>query len=224
MREVLNVSCERRIAVLDPIELEITNYPDNKEEDCFAPNHPLKPELEKRVVKLSKFLWIEREDFMEEPSKQFFRLYPGNMVRLRYGYVVKCTSFEKDANGRATKVLCEYLPDTKSGTPGSDSVKVKGNIHWVSKAHSYRGTVRLYDKLFSVEHPGSHDTNYLEQLNPNSCTVIEAELEKSLEAIQPGDQFQFERHGYFIADVKDSKPNQPIFNRTATLKDTSQKI
>jgi glutaminyl-tRNA synthetase len=103
-------------------------------------------------------------------------------------------------------------------------VKVKGNIHWVSKAHSYRGTVRLYDKLFSAEHPGSHDTNYLEQLNPNSCTVIEAELEKSLEAIQPGDQFQFERHGYFIADVKDSKPNQPIFNRTATLKDTSQKI
>jgi glutaminyl-tRNA synthetase len=224
MREVLNVSCERRIAVLDPIELEITNYPDNKEEDCFAPNHPLKPELEKRIVKLSKFLWIEREDFMEEPSKQFFRLYPGNIVRLRYGYVVKCTSFEKDSSGKVKKVLCEYLPDTKSGTPGSDSVKVKGNIHWVSKAHSYRGTVRLYDKLFSAEHPGSHDTNYLEQLNPNSCTVIEAELEKSLEAIQPGDQFQFERHGYFIADVKDSKPNQPIFNRTATLKDTSQKI
>jgi len=151
-------------------------------------------------------------------------LYPGNIVRLRYGYVVKCTSFEKDSSGKVKKVLCEYLPDTKSGTPGSDSVKVKGNIHWVSKAHSYRGTVRLYDKLFSAEHPGSHDTNYLEQLNPNSCTVIEAELEKSLEAIQPGDQFQFERHGYFIADVKDSKPNQPIFNRTATLKDTSQKI
>ena len=224
MREVLNLSCERRIAVLDPIELEITNYPDHTDEDCFAPNHPLKPELGKRVVKLSKSLWIEREDFMEEPTKQFFRLYPGNMVRLRYGYVVKCTSFEKDANGKIIKVLCEYLPDTKSGTPGSDSVKVKGNIHWVSKKHSYRGTIRLYDKLFSTEHPGSHDTNYLEQLNPNSCVIIEAELEKSLEAVHPGEQFQFERHGYFIADMKDSKPNQPILNRTATLKDTSQKI
>jgi glutaminyl-tRNA synthetase len=161
---------------------------------------------------------------MEEPSKQFFRLYPGNMVRLRYGYVVKCTSFEKDANGKVTKVICEYLPDTKSGTPGSDSIKVKGNIHWVSKAHSYRGAIRLYDKLFSTEHPGSHDSNYLEQLNPNSCMTIEAELEKSLETIKPGEQFQFERHGYFVADIKDSKTNHPIFNRTATLKDTSQKI
>ena len=145
-------------------------------------------------------------------------------MRLRYGYVVKCTSFVKDENGKITKVLCEYLPDTKSGTPGSDSVKVKGNIHWVSKAHSFKAPIRLYEKLFSAEHPGSNDTNYLEQLDPNSCVTIEAELEKSLEVIKPGEQFQFERHGYFVADLKDSKTNQPIFNRTVTLKDTSQKI
>ena len=209
--------------MLDPLALEITNYPENSDEDCLAPNHPLKPELGKRTIKLTKHLWIEREDFMEEPLPKFFRLYPGNLVRLRYGYVVKCTGFEKDANGKVTKVICEYLPDTKSGTPGSDSVKVKGNIHWVSKAHCYHATIRLYDKLFNTEHPGSHDTNYLEQLNPNSKLTIEAELEQSLKTISPGEQFQFERHGYFVADIKDSKSNQPIFNRTVSLKDTSHK-
>jgi glutaminyl-tRNA synthetase len=136
---------------------------------------------------------------------------------------VKCTAFEKDANGKITKVLCEYLPDTKSGTPGSDSVKVKGNIHWVSKAHSYRGTIRLYDKLFSAEHPGSGDTNYLECLNPSSCEIVEAELEETLKEARPGDQYQFERHGYFIADIKDSKLKQPIFNRTVTLRDIQKR-
>ena len=223
MRDALNESCERRIAVLDPLALEITNYPENSDEDCLAPNHPLKPELGKRTIKLTKHLWIEREDFMEEPLPKFFRLYPGNLVRLRYGYVVKCAGFEKDTSNKITKVLCEYLPDTKSGTPGSDSVKVKGNIHWVSKAHCYHATIRLYDKLFNTEHPGSHDTNYLEQLNPNSKLTIEAELEQSLKTISPGEQFQFERHGYFVADIKDSKSNQPIFNRTVSLKDTSHK-
>ena len=223
MRDVLNEACERRIAVLDPVALEITNYPDHTDEDCFAPNHPLKPELGKRNVKLSKHLWIEREDFMEVASPKFFRLYPGNMVRLRYGYVIKCTSFEKDENGIVSKIFCEYLADTKSGTPGSDSVKVKGNIHWISQAHTYKANIRLYEKLFNVEHPGSHDTNYLDQINPNSCITIEAALEKSLASSQPGEQFQFERHGYFVADLKDSKLNQPLFNRTVTLKDTSQK-
>ena len=184
MREMLNESAERRIAVLDPIKLVIDNYPADQVEDCFAPNHPQKPELGKRVVPLSRELWIEREDFEENPPKGFFRLMPDGMVRLRYGYVVKCTSFEKDANGKVTTVHCEYLPDTKSGTPGSDSVKVKGNIHWVSAAHAYECEVRLYDRLFKDPHPGSGDRDFLDDINPNSVTTITAQLEPSLKRRQ----------------------------------------
>jgi glutaminyl-tRNA synthetase len=223
MRETLNQSAERRIAVLDPIKLVIDNYPDDQSEDCFAPNHPLKPDLGKRTVQLTKELWIEREDFMEEPSKGFFRLCPDGLVRLRYGYVVKCTGFEKDVNGKVTTVHCEYLPDTKSGTPGSDSVKVKGNIHWVSAAHAYTAEIRMYDRLFKEAHPGSGDRDYLVDLNPHSVTSITAQLELSLKDAQPAESFQFERHGYFVADRKDSVAGKPIFNRTVTLKDTWQK-
>ena len=223
MRETLNQSAERRIAVLDPIKLVIDNYPEGQSEDCFAPNHPLKPELGKRTVQLTKELWIEREDFMEEPAKGYFRLFPGNMVRLRYGYVVKCTSCEKDAAGNVTTVHCEYLPDTKSGTPGSDSVKVKGNIHWVSAAHAYEAEIRMYDRLFKEAHPGSGDRNYLDDINPNSVHTIKAQLELGLKEAKAGESFQFERHGYFVADLKDSQVNKPVFNRTVTLKDTWQK-
>jgi len=223
MREVLNIDAERRIAVLDPIKLILDNYPEGQAEDCFAPNHPLKPELGKRTVQLSKELWIEREDFMEEPSKGYFRLFPGNMVRLRYGYVVKCTGCEKDANGNVTVVHCEYLPDTKSGTPGSDSVKVKGNIHWVSAAHACECEVRLYDRLFKEANPGSGDRDFLEDINPNSVQVMTAQLEQSLQDAKPEDSFQFERHGYFVADKKDSVAGKPVFNRTVTLRDVWQK-
>jgi glutaminyl-tRNA synthetase len=229
MREVLNDSATRKIAVLDPIKLVIDNYPEGQSEDCFAPNHPLKPELGKRVVQLSKELWIEREDFMEDPAPKYFRLFPGNMVRLRYGYVVKCTGCEKDAQGNVTVVHCEYLPDTKSGTPGSDSVKVKGNIHWVSAAHAYEAEIRMYDRLFSAEHPGSgknadgSERDFLDDINPNSVTKIKAQLELSLQDAQPAETFQFERHGYFVADRKDSVAGKPVFNRTVTLKDTWQK-
>ncbi len=223
MREVLNIDAERRIAVLDPIKLVIDNYPEGQSEDCFAPNHPLKPELGKRTVQLSKELWIEREDFMEEPSKGYFRLFPGNMVRLRYGYVVKCTGCEKDANGNVTVVHCEYLPETKSGTPGSDSVKVKGNIHWVSAAHAYECEVRLYDRLFKEANPGSGDRDFLEDINPDSVQVITAQLEQSLKHAAPEESFQFERHGYFVADKKDSVAGKPVFNRTVTLRDAWQK-
>ena len=223
MRETLNLSAERRIAVLDPIKLVIDNYPDGQSEDCFAPNHPLKPELGKRTVQLTKDLWIEREDFMEEPSKGFFRLAPEGLVRLRYGYVVKCTGFDKDANGNVTTVHCEYLPDTKSGTPGSDSVKVKGNIHWVSANHAYAAEIRMYDRLFKEAHPGSGDRDYLDDINPNSVTTITAQLELSLKDAQPAESFQFERHGYFVADRKDSVAGKPVFNRTVTLKDAWQK-
>lgn len=229
MREVLNLDAERRIAVLDPIKLVIDNYEDGKSEDCFAPNHPLKPELGKRTVQLSKELWIEREDFMEEPAPKYFRLFPGNMVRLRYGYVVKCTGCEKDAQGNVTVVHCEYLPDTKSGTPGSDSVKVKGNIHWVSANHAYEAEISMYDRLFTAEHPGSgkhadgSDRDFLDDINPNSVTKIKAQLELSLQDAQPAETFQFERHGYFVADRKDSVAGKPVFNRTVTLRDAWQK-
>jgi glutaminyl-tRNA synthetase len=223
MREVLNVDAERRIAVLDPIKLVIDNYPDNQSEDCFAPNHPLKPELGKRTVQLSKELWIEREDFMEVPSKGFFRLTPDGMVRLRYGYVVKCTGCEKDADGNVTVVHCEYLPDTKSGTPGSDSVKVKGNIHWVSAQHAHEAEVRLYDRLFKEAHPGEGDRDFLDDLNPNSVTTITAQLELSLKDVSSEECFQFERHGYFVVDKKDSVVGKPVFNRTVTLRDAWQK-
>jgi glutaminyl-tRNA synthetase len=229
MRETLNIAAERRIAVLDPIKLVIDNYPDGQSEDCFAPNHPLKPELGKRVVQLSNTLWIEREDFMEEPSKGYFRLFPDNMVRLRYGYVVKCTGFEKDAAGNVTVVHCDYLPDTKSGTPGSDSVKVKGNIHWVSAAHAHAAEIRMYDRLFKESHPGSgknadgSDRDFLDDINPNSVTTITAQLEAGLQQAKPAETFQFERHGYFVADRKDTVEGKPVFNRTVTLKDTWQK-
>ena len=223
MREVLNESAERRIAVLDPIKLIIDNYPADKVEDCFAPNHPQQPELGKRVVPLTKELWIEREDFEENPPKGFFRLMPDGMVRLRYGYVVKCTGFEKDAAGNVTVVHCEYLPDTKSGSAGADAIKVKGNIHWVSAAHAYAAEVRLYDRLFSTAHPGEGDTDYLTQLNPNSAKTITAQLEPSLKDVKPEDRFQFERHGYFVADRKDSVAGKPVFNRTVTLRDAWQK-
>ncbi len=223
MREVLNESAERRIAVLDPIKLVIDNYPADQVEDCFAPNHPLKPELAKRVVPLTRELWIEREDFMEEPSKGFFRLVPDGLVRLRYGYVVKCTGFEKDAAGKVTRVHCEYLPDTKSGTAGADSIKVKGNIHWVSVPHAYQCEVRLYDRLFKEAHPGEGGKDFLTELNADSVSVITAQLEPSLKEASAETRFQFERHGYFVADKKDSVAGKPVFNRTVTLRDAWQK-
>ena len=228
MREVLNDAAERRIAVLDPIKLVIDNYPvdsngQSQVEDCFAPNHPLKPELGKRVVPLTRELWIEAEDFMETPSKGFFRLTVGATVRLRYGYVVKCTGFEKDATGKVTVVHCDYLPDTKSGTPGADAIKVKGNIHWVSAQHAYAAEIRLYDRLFKEAHPGSGDRDYLNDLNPDSVKTITAQLEPSLKDAKAEDRFQFERHGYFVADKKDSLAGKPVFNRTVTLRDAWQK-
>ncbi|MFZ3173510.1 MAG: glutamine--tRNA ligase/YqeY domain fusion protein [Thiobacillus sp.] len=230
-RDVLNDSAHRRIAVLDPVKLIIDNYPEAQSEDCFAPNHPQQPDLGKRAVPFSRELWIEREDFMEIPSKGYFRLFPpridaagimqpGNTVRLRYGYVVQCTGCDKDANGAITAVHCDYLPDTKSGTPGADSVKVKGNIHWVSATHAYEAEVRLYDRLFTTAQPGGESGDFLNDLNADSVLVIHAQLELALKDATAEDRFQFERHGYFVADRVDSKPSAPVFNRTVTLKDS----
>ena len=220
MRDHLNEIAERRIAVLDPVKLIIDNYPEGQQEDCFAPNHPQKPDLGKRVVPLSRELWIEREDFVEEPPKGFFRLFPGNSVRLRYGYVVKCTGCDKDAAGNVTAVHCEYLPETKSGTPGAETVKVKGNIHWLSAAHSQATEVRLYDRLFKEAHPGAGGRDFLLDLNPDSVKTITAQLEPALAAAEPGTRFQFERHGYFVVDTGDSAPGKPVFNRAVTLRDS----
>ncbi len=231
MREHLNEAAERRVAVLDPLKLVITNYPEGESELCQAPNHPLKPELGKRDMPFTRELWIEREDFMEEPVKGYHRLYPGNMARLRYGFVIKCTGCEKDADGNITSVLAEYMPDSKSGTPGADNYKVKGNLHWVSAAHGYQAEVRLYDRLFAHPNPGARregdaegvERSFLDDLNPESMRVIRAWLEPSLKHARPEDRFQFERHGYFVADRRDSRDGAPVFNRTVTLKDTWKK-
>jgi len=219
-REHLNETALRRIAVLDPVKLVIDNYPEGQEEECLAPNHPQKPEWGKRPVPFSKELWIEREDFMEAPSKGYFRLFPGNMVRLRYGFVIKCLGADHDAAGNITAVHCEYMPDSKSGTPGSDNYKVKGNIHWVSARHAYAAEVRLYDRLFAVEAPGEGGRDFIADLNPTSKLVITAQLEAALKDAAAEDRFQFERHGYFVADRVDSRPGAPAFNRAVTLKDS----
>lgn len=219
MREVLNQEADRRVAVLDPLKLIITNYPEDQEEDCHVANHPQNESRGKRTIKLTRELWIERGDFMAEPAKKYFRLFPGNQVRLRHGYVVTCTDFKKDDQGHITEVHCEYLPDTKSGTAGADAVKVKGNIHWVSAKHGIHAKVHLYDRLFKTEHPGSQNENYLDDLNPHSKTTITVVLEENCLQVKPFEQYQFERHGYFICDT-DSTKGSIEFNRTVTLRDT----
>jgi len=221
LREDLNERAPRATAVLDPLRLVIDNWEPGRFEDCEAPVHPQKPELGKRISPIGRELWIEREDFAETPPKGFFRLFPGNTVRLRFGYVVKCTGCDKDTAGNVTTVHCEFMPDSKSGTPGSDAYKVKGNIHWVSATHALEAEVRLYDRLFVVPNPGAGDADFLTQMNPDSVKVLRhAKLEPGLAQAKPADRFQFERHGYFVADVKDSKPGAPVFNRAVTLRDS----
>ncbi len=219
-REVLNETAPRRIAVLDPLKLVIDNWPRGHVEECFAPNHPQKPDWGRRSVPMTGELWIEREDFMESPSKGYFRLYPGNSVRLKYGFVVRCTGYSKDASGRVDEVHCDYLPETKSGTAGSAAVKVKGTIHWVSAAQAYESEVRLYDRLFREPQPGTGSHEYLDDVNPGARKIVRAFLELSLQQAQPEERFQFERHGYFVADRKDSRPGAPVFNRAVTLRDS----
>ena len=206
MRDDLNELAPRRMAVLDPIKLVIDNYPAEKVEHVQQPNHPQKPDWAKRDVPFAGELWIEREDYQEKPEKGYFRLFPGNEVRLRFGYVVKCIGLKDGV------VHCIYHEDSRSGTPGADKYKVKGNIHWVSAKHSYPADVRLYDRLFKVAEPGvEHD--FLQDLNPGSIKVVKAQLEPSLREAKVEQHFQFERHGYFIRDRDGG------FNRTVTLRD-----
>jgi glutaminyl-tRNA synthetase len=215
MREHLNEIAPRRMAVLDPIRLVIDNFPADREEAMSLPNHPQKPEWGKREVPFSRELWIEREDFTPAPPKGYFRLFPGNEVRLRYGYVVKCTGIDNGV------VHCTYYPETRSGTPGADQRKVKGNIHWVSARHAYAAPVHLYDRLFRVPNPGV-ERDFIEDLNPDSMKIVTAQLEPGLATARPGERFQFERHGYFVRDLggKADSGLGAAFNRTVTLKDS----
>ncbi|MFA7665618.1 MAG: glutamine--tRNA ligase/YqeY domain fusion protein [Burkholderiaceae bacterium] len=220
LRDDLDDKAARAVAVLDPLKLVITNWPAGHVEPCEAPVHPKQPERGKRQFPISGELWIEREDFAEHPPKGFFRLFPGNRVRLRYGYVIECTGFEKDADGQVTAVQARYFPDSKSGTPGADAYKVKGNLHWVSAPHALDAEVRLYDRLYLEAQPEAEGRDHKEALNPDSRRVIQARLEPTLASAGPEDRFQFERHGYFVADRFDSKPGAPVFNRTVTLRDS----
>lgn len=220
VRDDLDGRAARSVAVLDPVRLILDNYPEGQSEECSAPVHPKQPDLGRRVFPLTRELWIERDDFTETPPKGYFRLFPGNKVRLRYGYVIECTGFDKDADGNVVAVHASYLPDTKSGTPGADSVKVKGNIHWVSADNACEAEVRLYDRLFSDPTPDSGGKNFLDALNPNSKKTVRAYIERGLRDAMPDDRFQFERHGYFVADRIDSQPGKPVFNRIVGLKDS----
>jgi glutaminyl-tRNA synthetase len=220
LRDDLNQRAERRIAVLKPLKLIIDNYPDGKVEECEAPNHPQKPELGKRKLPFSKTLYIEREDFMENPPKGYFRLSPNAEVRLRYAYIVKCVKVVKNKQGEIEAIHCTYDPQSKSGTAGAEARKVKGNIHWLSAAQALQAEVRLYDRLLAHPHPDAGGKDYKEFLNPHSKEVISAYLEPGLASAKPEDCFQFERHGYFVADLKNTKPGKPVFNRAVTLRDS----
>ncbi|NDC08139.1 MAG: glutamine--tRNA ligase/YqeY domain fusion protein [Oxalobacteraceae bacterium] len=220
LRDDLDPVAPRSVAVLNPLKLIIDNYPEGQSEPCSAPVHPHHPERGNRHFPLSRELWIEREDFMEVPTKGYFRLFPGNRVRLRYGFVVECTGFDKDDAGNITAVHCTYFADSKSGTDGANNYKVKGNIHWVSAAHAVHAEVRLYDRLFKDPHPDASGKDFKQALNPNAKVVIHAYLEPGAEQAKSEQRFQFERHGYFAADSADSTPGRPVFNRIVTLKDS----
>jgi glutaminyl-tRNA synthetase len=206
--------------VVDPLRLVITSLGEEVAEACEAPVHPHQPERGMRRFRLTRELWIERDDFAEDPPKGFFRLAPDRMVRLRYGYVVKCTGFDRGPDGRVATVYCEHLPGTFSGTPGADSVKVKGNIHWVSAREAVPVELRIYDRLFTDPQPDLGGRDFRAFLNRDSKRVATGYAEPSIAQAAPEDRLQFERQGYFVADRHDHRPDRPVFNRVTTLKDS----
>lgn len=225
VRNDLNVTAERRMCVLDPLKLIIDNYPEDLVEEMAGKNHPQNPEMGERTVPFTRELYIERDDFMENPNKKYKRMGPGREIRLRYGYLVRYVCHTKDeTTGEITEVHCTYDPETKGGS-APDGRKVKGTIHWVSATKGLPVTVRLYDRLFKEEDPeADKDVNFLEQLNPQSKVILEnAVAEPSLGELKPGETVQFERQGYFCADPVESVPGKPVFNRTVTLRDSWQK-
>lgn len=224
IREDLNKSAQRRMAVLNPLKVVITNFPEGKQEEIQAINNPEDEAAGKRPIYFSRELYIERDDFMENPPKKFFRLAPGTEVRLRYAYLIKCEEVIKDAEGNITELRCTYDPQSANGG-SSDGRKVKGVIHWLAASHAVKAEVRLFDRLFQNEDPDDvpEGTDWKTGLNPDSLRVVEGLVEPALQEVRPLDHFQFERLGYFSVDY-DSKPGHLVFNRTATLKDSWAKI
>ena len=224
LRDDLDPKAARAMVVLDPLKLVLTNWDTlmgaGSIDACSAPVHPAHAERGRRVFGIGRELWIERDDFMEAPSKGYFRLFPGNKVRLKYGHVIECRGCTKDAAGRIIEVQAELVPDTKSGTPGADALKVKGVITWVSVHDGVAAEVRLYDRLFTEEHPDAGGRDFKASLNPDSRSIANAFVEPTLASAAADAKFQFERHGYFVADRIDHRDGRLVFNRTATLKDT----
>jgi glutaminyl-tRNA synthetase len=219
VREDLNRRAPRAMAVLRPIKVVFDNYPADQVEHFTLANHPDDPSAGTRSVPFSREIYIERDDFLEDPPKKFFRLAPGREVRLRNAYFITCQSIVKNAAGELTELHCTYDPATKGGD-APDGRKVKATLHWLSAAHAIDGEVRLYDRLFAVENPGAGDTDFLTQMNPSSLDIVRgAKLEPSLAAPTPGAHFQFERLGYFCVDA-DSRPGAPVFNRAVGLRDS----
>jgi glutaminyl-tRNA synthetase len=223
LRADLETQAPRMMAVIDPVPLKLTNWTElfgaGHIEPCSAPAHPQHPELGQRSFSLGPTVWIERDDFAEVPAKGFFRLFPGNKVRLKYGMVVECTGCEKDADGRISAVLASVLPDTKSGTPGADAVKVKGTITWVGQHDGVAATIRLYDRLFTEAQPDAGERDFRSVLNPASKSVVQGYVEPALGAVAADQHFQFERHGYFVSDRLDHAAGAPVFNRITGLRD-----
>lgn len=228
LRDDLDPTVERGTAVLDPLKLIIENY-EGDGETCFAPKHPHHEEMGKREFQFTKELWIERDDFMVDPIKGFFRLYPpkdgqaGNRVRLKYGFVIECTGFDVDTSGQVIAVRAQYFPQSKSGTPGSADFKVKGTIHWLSVTHSLPAQIRMYERLFTDPNPSGGDKDFLDFLNKDSKKILHAYVEPSLGKAQSEQRFQFERHGYFVADRVDYSSTKPVFNFSVGLKDQWKK-
>ena len=221
IRQDLNDITPRRMAVLRPLKVVVTNFDEDKVEELEAANHPKDPEAGTRTVPFTREIYVERDDFMEEPPRKFFRLGPGREVRLRFAYFITCNEVIRNAAGEVTELHCTYDPETRGGN-APDGRKVKGTIHWVSASHAFEAEVRLYDRLFMVEDPNREEggKTYLDHLNAESLEVIsDARLEPGLAKAGPGERFQFERLGYFCADAVDSKPGGPVFNRTVTLRD-----
>ena len=216
IREDLKLKRPRMMAILDPVKLVIDNYPEGQTEMLSVPNNLENPEMGERQVPFSRELYIEREDFMEEPPKKYFRLFPGNEVRLMSAYFVTCTSFEKDENGKVTVVHCTYDPETKSGS-GFNGRKVKGTIHWVSAEHAGQVECRLYENIVDEE-KGVYNEDGTMNINPNSLTVVQAKLEPALKDVQAYDSFQFVRNGFYCVDCKDSEEGKPVYNRIVSLK------
>jgi glutaminyl-tRNA synthetase len=221
VREHLNKTANRVMAVLKPLKVVISNYPEGQTEELTAINNPEDESAGSRVLPFGKELYIEQDDFMENPPKKYFRLSPGGIVRLKYAYIIECEDVIKNSEGEIIELLCKYIPNSKSGEDTS-GLKPKATIHWVSAKHVLSAEVRLYDRLFTVEEPdGDKDKDFKEFLNPDSLqTLPNCQVEPSLQTAQAGDRFQFERLGYFCVDSEDSKPEKLVFNRTVSLKDT----